>query len=164
VAALWLAHWGPGTIHRRYGRANVQRAFLSLLRSHGHRVPDGWRANGWDRRFGVGIVDAVALLRAGLPDLPASPEAEAIPAAGDQPVERLRTALGELSDDQVRAAVADLLGVGSDEVDGLPPVVVSELVYRLGEDDQLRQELLAGAAAPESASVVDPRMLLRRTA
>jgi hypothetical protein len=167
VAALWLAHWGPARIRQQYGRADVQRAFVSLLRRHGHHVPPGWRENGWDRKFGVGIVDAVALLEAGLPALPASPEAAAeVPPAGEEPIERLQATLGELTSDQVRAAVGHVLGVSADEVDALSPVVVSELVYRLGEDDQFRDALVAHAAAAdlETATMVDPRMLLARTA
>jgi subtilisin family serine protease len=163
VAALWLAHWGPEAVRQRYGPANVQRAFLSLLRSHGRRVPQGWVQNGWDRTFGVGIADTVTLLQAGLPPLPPAPEAQ--PAPGEAPVERLRSALGELTDDQVRSAVGRLLGIAPERVDDLSPVVVSELLYRLGEDDQLREGLLAQATpgVPETAPVADPRMLLART-
>lgn len=168
VAALWLAHHGRDRIVEHYGRAHVQRAFLGLVRSHGHRVPRGWRENGWDRAFGVGIVDALALLRAGLPDLPeVEPEALAAPIALD-PVGRLQAVLGDLTRDQVRDAVGRLLDVNSEEVNRLSATVVSELVYRLGEDDQLRDGLLAAAAGagPESAgpTALAPRQLLARTA
>lgn len=166
VAALWLAHHGPERIRRRYGRANVQNAFLALLRSHGHRVPPDWISNGFQRKYGVGIVDAVALLRAGLPDLPETAVPEAVPTTSVQPVPRLRAALGELTDDQVRVAVGDLLGIDSGWVDGLSPVVVSELVYRLGEDDQFREAVLAQVTStegPESASALDAKALLDRT-
>ena len=163
VAALWLAHWGPAGIRQQYGPANVQRAFVSLLPGHGHRVPPGWRENGWDRKFGVGIVDAVALLEAGLPALPEA-AAEAL-AAAEGPIERLQAVLGELTADQVRPTVGRVLRIDPADVDRLSPVVVSELVYRLGEDDQFRDALLAQATAAdlEISAVADPRMLLART-
>lgn len=166
IAALWLAHHGPERVRETYGRANVQGAFLSLLRRHGRRVPPDWQANGWARSFGVGIVDAVALLEAGLPALPETAVPEALSQAAHDPVPRLRAALGELTDDQVRAAVGAVLGIDPAQVDTLPPTTVSELVYRLGEDDQLRAALLAHTEPhrPEAAPAVDAPTLLRRTA
>jgi len=166
VAALWLAHHGPERIRRRYGRANVQGAFLALLRSHGRRIPPDWISNGWQRKYGVGIVDAVALLEAGLPDLPeAAALPEAVSEAAQQPVSRLHAALGELTGDQVRAVVGNLLGIDAGRVDELSPVVVSELLYRLGEDDQFREAVLAEAASerPEAVPALGARVLLDRT-
>ena len=49
VAALWLAHHGPGELQKRYG-AGVQAAFLRLLRSGGSRVPENWDAASLRRR------------------------------------------------------------------------------------------------------------------
>jgi subtilisin family serine protease len=165
VAALWLAHHGPERIRRRYGRANVQAAFLALLHRHGHRVPPDWISNGWQRMYGVGIVDAVGLLQAGLPDLPETAVPETVSMTAQQPVPRLQAALGELTGDQVRAVVGDLLGIDSGQVDELPPLVVSELVYRLGEDDQFREAVRAQATVPERPGVpaLDARVLLDRT-
>jgi hypothetical protein len=165
VAALWLAHHGRETIREQYGRANVQRAFLALLRSHGRRVPPNWVGNGWQRLFGVGIVDAVTLLEAGLPDLPETAVPEAVAETAQQPVPRLQAALGELTGGQVRTIIAELLGVDRGRVDTLSPVVVSELVYRLGEDDQFRAAALATAPTerPESAPALDAKALLHRT-
>jgi subtilisin family serine protease len=165
VAALWLAHHGREVIRDRYGPANVQHAFLALLRSHGRRVPPNWISNGWHQRYGVGIVDAVALLEAGLPDLPEIAVLETVAEAAEQPVPRLQAALSELTTEQVRAVVSELLSVRRSAVDALPPVVVSELVYRLGEDDQLRAAALAMATAerPESATTLDAKALLDRT-
>jgi subtilisin family serine protease len=165
VAALWLAHHGPDHIRRQYGRANVQNAFLSLLRSHGRQVPPDWISNGWHRLYGVGIVDAVALLQAGLPALPEAVLPEAVLVPAQEPVTRLKAALSGLPDGEVRATVGDLLGIDPNQVDRLSPLVVSELVYRLGEDDQLREALVARAGAPElpAAPALDPRALLARS-
>ena len=140
-------------------------AFLALLHRHGHRVPPDWISNGWQRMYGVGIVDAVGLLQAGLPDLPETAVPETVSMTAQQPVPRLQAALGELTGDQVRAVVGDLLGIDSGQVDELPPLVVSELVYRLGEDDQFREAVLAQATVPERPGVpaLDARVLLDRT-
>ncbi|MBD0292090.1 MAG: S8/S53 family peptidase [Jiangellaceae bacterium] len=166
VAALWLAHHGPERIRQQYGRANVQSAFLGLLRSHGRRVPPDWLGNGWHRRYGVGIVDALALLQAGLPDVPDTAVPEAVAPGVQLPVARIQAALGDLDEDQVRAAIADLLDLEAARVDELPPVVVSELVYRLGEDDQFRDAVLAQALGLELPPVpgLEARSLLDRTA
>ena len=164
VAALWLAHHGPERIRQRYGPGNVQDAFLALLRSHGNRVPPDWISHGWQRQYGPGIVDAVGLLQAGLPDLPDTGARQAASDAAQQPVPRLRAALGELTGDQVRTVVGDLLGIDDAGVDALSPLVVSELVYRLGEDDQFREAVLTRAAAAERPGLaLDARALLDRT-
>jgi hypothetical protein len=128
-------------------------------------VPPNWVDNGWQRLYGVGIVDAVALLQAGLPDLPETAVPEAVAETAQQPVPRLHAALGDVTGDRVRTIIAELLGVDRGRVDTLPPVVVSELVYRLGEDDQFRAAALAMATAerPESAPALDAKALLDRT-
>jgi len=174
VAALWLAHHTPERIRQRYGKAKVQAAFLSLLRSHGRRVPADWVSSGWHRKFGVGIVDAVALLQAGLPDLPDLPEVlapESLSETAEQAVPRLQGALGELTRAQVRRVVGQVLGIAASRVDALAATVVSELVYRLGEDDQFREALLAQAQlsgpealpGPEAVPAMSARTLLART-
>lgn len=157
-----IASWSITDARTSSGRSSVW-SVPTVIACH-----RGWRENGWDRAFGVGIVDALALLRAGLPDLPeVEPEALAAPIALD-PVGRLQVVLGDLTRDQVRDAVGRLLDVNSEEVNRLSATVVSELVYRLGEDDQLRDGLLAAAAGagPESAgpTALAPRQLLARTA
>lgn len=87
VAALWLAHHGHATLVARYGRPHIQDLFLSVLRTPGVcRRPAGWDTTKW----GVGIVDAEAILKARLP----APQAVAVPVAAmrsvrNDPLERL---------------------------------------------------------------------------
>ncbi|MFH5822239.1 S8 family peptidase [Georgenia sp. AZ-5] len=160
VAALWVAHHGHETIVARYGRGNVQAAFLTLLRSHGHYVPPGWDA----ASLGVGIVDAHGLLAAGLPEL-GDLDAVTARAAADGAVGRLQSVLADEGRDQVRAQVATLMGVADPDIEGLPQTAVSELVYRIGEDDELRATLRAGTE-PEAGLLgprPDGRTLLART-
>ena len=116
----------------------------------------------------MGIVDAVGLLRAGLPELPATaPMADAATPV-TRAVDRLQPALGMIAADEIRRRVGGLLGIAPAAVDGLPPTAVSELVYRLGEDEQLRAALLLRrpdtAASPDTASTATARALLNRTA
>jgi subtilisin family serine protease len=82
VAALWLAHHGrPKLIQSLGPNERLQDRFVRLLRQTA-RVP----TNGWDSsQFGAGIVDAKALLEAGIggpapaPELVAGIEAVAAP-------------------------------------------------------------------------------------
>jgi subtilisin family serine protease len=164
VAALWLGFHGPDRIRRRYGTANVQRAFVALLRSHGHRVPPGWVANGWSDDYGIGVVDAVRLLQAGLPELPAAAPAADVPEPVSPVVARLQPAFGSMAADEVRRRTGGLLGVAPEAVDELPPTLVSELVYRLGEDEQLRAALLAERDDHRAPHDATARSLLHRTA
>ncbi|RIQ18327.1 S8 family peptidase [Jiangella rhizosphaerae] len=157
VAALWIAHHGHDRIVAQVGRANVQAAFLHLVRSHGHRVPPGWTENGWDELYGVGIVDAAGLLAAPLPSAGDLVPAEALEIA--DPVSRLSALLPGLGRDELRLRVAELLGTAPRAVDELPPVAVSELVYRLGEDDELRDGIEHSVRPGAKA-----RRLLERTA
>ncbi|MFD1504449.1 hypothetical protein FE374_05210 [Georgenia yuyongxinii] len=162
VAALWIAHHGHEAIVARYGRAHVQAAFLALLRSHGHRVPPGWDTWPVAGNYGVGIVDAAALLEAGLPPL-VEPEVAWAGSAGDA-VGRLQAVLADLDRDQVRTGVARLLGVSPADVDALPATAVSELVYRLGEEDALRAAVVGPEIAGREVAVPpDGRALLAHT-
>ncbi|WP_448071422.1 S8 family peptidase [Georgenia yuyongxinii] len=153
VAALWIAHHGHDAIVARYGRAQVQAAFLALVRSHGHRVPPGWDEWPVAGSYGVGIVDAAALLEAGLPPLVEPEVAWAAPA--EDAVVRLHAVLTGLDRDEVRAGVARLLGVSPAAVDALPPTAVSELVYRLGEEDALRAVVVGTPGPAPRASASD---------
>ena len=157
VAALWLAHHGRDRIIDQVGRANVQRAFTQLLLGPGHRVP----AN-WDDRFGAGIADAAALLSAPLPA--ATELAVPSPPSAFDTVARLRGVLADLDRDQVRLAVADLLGIPPDQVDRLPGAAVSELVYRIGEDDVLRARLTGQVPLVPDVPQTGARQLLWRSA
>jgi hypothetical protein len=161
VAALWLAHHGHAQIIETCGRRNVQRAFLSLIEGPGHRVPDGWPTE----EFGVGIVDAVGLLAGELPD------AAQLDGGARQPfdaVARLQGPLSGLTREETTAAVATLLDRPPVEVGELPTYAVSELAYRLGEDDDLRHAVLrvAPGVPPDSReqATANARFLLSRTA
>lgn len=157
VAALWLGHHGYDRIVETVGRRNVSVAFRHLLRTVGRRVPPGW-----DDRFGAGIADAAALLAA---PLPAAEELAAleVPEAFD-PVARLRAVLGDLDRTQVRATVSNLLQISPEQVDALPEPTVSELVFRIGEDDDLRAELSAPALETLAPASAGARHVLERTA
>lgn len=156
VAALWLGHHGRDRIIEQVGRPNVQRAFRDLLRGPGKRVPSGW-----DDRFGAGIVDAAALLAAPLPS-PAELTPLELPEEFD-PVARLRGVLGDLDRAAVRDTVGQLLNVAPEQVDRLPANAVSELVFRIGEDDELRADLVGIPRELPLSPAADARHLLERS-
>ena len=65
IAALWLAAHGSAALAARYGPAAVQSAFVAVLNSLGScTVPPGWDAGRW----GTGVVDALGVVTAPLPD------------------------------------------------------------------------------------------------
>ncbi len=97
VAALWLKRWGHDELCTAYGRRNIQKLFLHQLNQPGvcTRTPD------WNDDWGVGQVDAAALLSQALPS---AAELEGVAAfgagAGDDPVERL-AAIANVSPNRV---------------------------------------------------------------
>ena len=114
IAAMWLAHHTPAAIRAAYGAGRVQEAFRHLVRET-CRTPAGWDHDNW----GAGIVDAKALLDAGLPPLPVTAGAPDGPA---DPVSRQLAAVW--SDRPVAEVIATLtekLGLGEDLGAGAGP-------------------------------------------
>ena len=64
IAALWLAFWGRDRLIRQYGVGNLATIYKSLLVKHGVRQPSSWD----NKRYGAGIIDAMALLQTPLPN------------------------------------------------------------------------------------------------
>ncbi len=86
IAAMWLSYHGREFLIAQYGREQLPRVFRDLVKATAisdNGLPDG--------DFGAGIVDALALLRAELPDTP-SPALAAHASGG---LESLRRALAE---------------------------------------------------------------------
>ncbi|MGH8903054.1 MAG: S8 family peptidase [Egibacteraceae bacterium] len=152
VAALWLAFHGRDAIVARYG-ARVQAVFLHLLKTVGHRVPADW-----DDAWGVGVVDAEALLRAPLPDPDEVPEGVGAFGTGDDPVARLAALLADADPVAVRAALAARFNAAGPELDTLLQRFEGELAYHVVEDDAFRESLLAAVAsdAPDAGERVVP--------
>lgn len=81
VAALWLAHHGRQQLIESLGPGErLQDRFARLLRRTA-RVPTGWD----QAEFGAGVVDAIALLRAGIGT--SETLAEAAPSRGGTPLD-----------------------------------------------------------------------------
>lgn len=134
VAALWLAFHGPDPIRERYRPERVQDAFLALVRSTCH-TPANWDG----RQYGPGIVDADALLAAGLPagapdDLPPAPRFDAL--------RRVTAAFPELSGAAATSELAARFGTDAAALPGLLQRHAGELVYLLGENPELAGALL----------------------
>lgn len=152
VAALWLAHHGRANLIARYGKKNVQAAFLRVLTTNGFRQPPGWNT----ANLGVGILDADKLLRAPLPaaaDLLALPQpfvaagiagaagvAGAAGAAGDtsggEPSgvpQSLLALFPDLTPGDVRERLASLLRASGGDVDARIERYEAELVRMFTE-------------------------------
>ena len=65
VAALWLSLKGRDKLIRRFGKSNLTGVFREILKSTA-QLPENWDT----RRFGAGIVNAEAVLKAELPKRP----------------------------------------------------------------------------------------------
>ncbi len=139
VAALWLAFHGPAVIRQRYGPGRVQDAFLALVRAT-CRTPAGWERS----RYGAGIVNADALLAAGLPSTAAD---EAPRAPEFDVIRRITAAVPELSPATVIAGLATRFAVEESALPDLLRRHASELVYLLGEAPDLAGALLSPAGA-----------------
>ena len=135
VAALWLAHHGHAALMNRYGSHRVQAAFLHLLRTPGVCA----RPPGWDDDWGVGRVDAEALLSQPLPD-PATVDRVAAFGAPAQPsaVDRI-AALTNVTPTRVHDWLDHTLGPA--DLEARADRFAGELAYLLLEDPSFRASL-----------------------
>jgi hypothetical protein len=149
VAALWLAHHGPAAIKQKYG-SSTQEVFRMLV-TLTCRTPAGWDSS----RYGAGIVDAEALLKAPLPPRPALAMAAGAGPAEEALPDQYQGALGQLaatwSDRSIadieRSLTAKLAGPAASafETAGQSATLAryaSELRYLAGEDPLLHQALV----------------------
>lgn len=148
AAALWLAQHGRDQLIERYGSRNLQAAFLAVLRWPGVCVvpPD------WDRAWGVGRVDLLALVTAPLPDLPELSPVSPSAGPADDAASRIAYAL-DADPVVVRTRLAALLGAADpQQLAELLERHEGELVYLAYTDPEfaasIRSLAEVGAAAP----------------
>jgi serine protease len=135
VATLWLAHHGHAALMNRYGGHRVQAAFLHLLRTPGVCA----RPPGWDDDWGVGRVDAEALLSQPLPD-PATVDRVAAFGAPAQPTPADRiAALTNVTPTRVHDWLDHTLGPA--DLDARADRFAGELTYLLLENPSFRASL-----------------------
>jgi subtilisin family serine protease len=153
TAALWLARHDRDQLIVRYGRNRIQAAFLHLVRTTGHRRPGGWDGD----RYGVGIIDAQALLAAPLPAADAVTDALAAdaPLVAD-PLSKLNGLVPELSREELADRLSGILGVEQGELDEYLERFGAELAYLLSEDATVRSRL--GASEPADAASEMPAL------
>lgn len=153
TAALWLARHDRDQLIVRYGRNRIQAAFLHLVRTTGHRRPSGWDGD----RYGVGIIDAQALLAAPLPAADAVTDAPAAdaPLVSD-PLSKLNGLVPQLSREELADRLSGILGVEQGELDEYLEHFGAELAYLLSEDATVRRRL--GASEPADAASEMPAL------
>lgn len=153
TAALWLARHDRDQLIVRYGRNRLQAAFLHLVRTTGHRRPGGWDGD----RYGVGIIDAQALLAAPLPAADAVTDALAADTAlVSDPLSKLNGLVPELSREELADRLGGVLGVERGELDEYLDRFGAELAYLLSEDATVRSRL--GASEPADAASEMPAL------
>lgn len=148
TAALWLARHGVQTVVQRY-QGRVQAAFLHLLRTRGCRRP----AN-WDDDWGVGVVDARALLEAELPERDDLDDVGAFGAA-DDPVQRL-SALANTDPVETRDRLASWFQAEGAELDRLLRRYEGELAYLVAGDTAFRSALREGGPPADVPGAFGP--------
>ena len=168
VAALWLAHWGPSALKERYRPENVQAVFVQVLRSSGFTRPDKWDTG----KFGVGIVNAKAVLDAPLPDAPPPRPKESPQRTSSR--ERLEAVLGAEETGEVEPELARLFRAPPGELDDEIDRIGDEVAYLLaenpdflrhmsrargseqtaGDDVEAVRDMLASAGSPQLAGAV----------
>jgi hypothetical protein len=145
IAALWLSRHGHDSLVTTFGKANIQKLFVFLLHQPGVcRTPAGWDSSNW----GVGVIDAEALLQAPLPrPFELGGRRLAVRGGATDPLERIASNVSEPV-----AVVAEwidrLLGPGASRDHGLLRRFEGELVYHLATDDQFSAGLRSAAALP----------------
>jgi subtilisin family serine protease len=153
TAALWLARHDRDQLIVRYGRNRLQAAFLHLVRTTGHRRPSGWDGD----RYGVGIIDAQALLAAPLPAADAVTDAPAADTAlVSDPLSKLNGLVPELSREELADRLGGVLGAERGELDEYLDRFGAELAYLLSEDATVRSRL--GASEPADAASEMPAL------
>ena len=146
AAAVWLSHHGRDALIEKYGRQNLARVFKHLLVTHGVATP---LPSGWERdRYGAGILDVEALLRAALPShVPAAKKRPARP--GDRRLATLRSFFPGEAPERVDRALASVLRVPVARLQQALDDVGDELAVHLGVDPKLREAVLRRAAGVE---------------
>jgi hypothetical protein len=143
VAALWLAFHGRDQLVARYGAPHLQDVFVHLLKTTGHRRPDGWQIT----EFGVGILDAETLLKAPLPSLDdvlttTAPAATGLQPEAPDPFETIHAVMPELSREQVVERLQELLQAEGRELEEKLDHYAKELQYELVENWEFRATFL----------------------
>ncbi|HEX2026520.1 MAG TPA: S8/S53 family peptidase [Nitriliruptorales bacterium] len=158
IAALWLAFHGRNRLIQRYGRGRLQAVFLHLIRTVAHRRPSEWHDD-----WGVGVVDAQALLSAELP-APDDVPVQVAAFVDEDPASRLAALLTGVSADNVRDRAAAFFGVGGDQVGERLARFEGELAYLLLDDDDFRERFLHGVAPAALSARRLPRAASTRLA
>jgi len=165
AAALWLAHHGREALIERYGRHRLQAVFLHLIATRGHRRPGEWD----EQNFGVGILDAEALLKASLPersDVDSMTPELALEASTTRPAgERVAVLFPDLTADQVEERLAALFGVSGDALAAKLDRYEAELVRMFSERPEawntfMSAEIDGASALDASATEAAPDVAL----
>lgn len=138
---------------KRYGRSRLQAVFLHLTALHGHRRPGGWD----EQNFGVGILDAEALLKARLPkpsEVDSLTPELALEAATTRPAgERVAVLFPDLTSEQVEERLAVLFGVRGDALAAKVERYEAELVRMFSERPEAWKAFMS--AETDGASTLD---------
>ena len=156
AAALWLAHHGRDNLISQYGPAGVVSVFKELLMTRGFDRPAGWNT----ANFGVGILNAVKLLSAPLPQTVSAAgmsavRASAAPRSTNQ-VDEILELFPHENSVRVRAGLARFLNVSERDLNTALRDVADEIAYLVTTDMDFRRQISqsghVGAASHRASS------------
>lgn len=144
IAAMWVAFHGRDALVARYGAGALAGVFRELLMATAQRPPR------WDTtRHGAGIADALALLRAPLPDTAPATGLQFRSQAGaaDDPWVRVLELFPGADPERVRRAVLGAFGMDERAARTRLGTLVDEMLFHLSVDPGAREAILQTATA-----------------
>ena len=119
----------------------LQDVFRWIIDNRGHTTPPDWDPT----RYGVGIVDAEALLATPLPDVAVIGGGfGAFAAPNGDPVGRIAALLSDADPDLVAAGLASALSVDQTALRDVLPRYEGEIAYLVLQDAEFRHRILSG--------------------
>ena len=156
IAACWLAFHGRDKLVALYGLSQLAAVFRQVVTTHGFRCPDGWDT----KRFGPGIIDAQAVLRAPLP--PSEAGVVSMDLSEQSALDQIANLFDDIARPDLREALRDLVtpatttAAESDRLEELG----DELAFHFYNDpvlrEKVRQRLTGQAQADAVAASADP--------
>ena len=140
VAALWLSYHGRDHLVARYGKAGIVPVFKEILIKHGADPSPHLDSN----EFGAGIINAVKVLQAPLPDTPPARGMSATgrsPLRANSPTARFQALFEDVPHTVLHAELVDILSTNSDDLPVVLAEVGDELAFRLAIDPNLHRRV-----------------------
>lgn len=137
TCALWLAYHGWDNLVGRYGASRLASVFKEMLIKHGVDTPNGWQTE----KYGAGILNALKLLSAKMPDTPPAVDmgirASAIPAKTSEIDDFMRYFPG-IDRSTVSRGLAHFLKTDEEQLGSILDEHRDELLFHIATNPDIR--------------------------